>query len=234
MIFRFHNRVAALKSGASFDEVRRKVRWHYQWIVVHDVLTRIVDRAVLDAISPAIADPSKDLASHPPHLHFYRFHDAIAGDEAVADHRLFSLVFRNLVRGKKLRLPSGQDSARAMGVTPLTDAQILIGVAANDAPDEHDGTKTIIEVSLHFAGKCPLWTYVLAEARRSVFHPPTNQALHKVQLGPVGGRIVAEVFLGLLTKDADSSVNAPAPWVPDLGGGRNFSLADLLTMALQG
>jgi heme peroxidase len=330
MFFRFHNRVASLSPGDSFDDVQRKVRWHYQWLVIHDFLPRVVDRAVLDAISPAIADTSKDLAAHHPHLTFYRFRGAImpvefsvaayrfghsmvrpgyrvnefttplrifdhqnptnglnafgefpkswcidwqrfidlgigpnpetgedrvqfaykidtsivepltnlpksvAGDEAVADPRLFSLAFRNLLRGRTLLLPSGQDVAQAMGVQPLTDAQILIGAAENDAPSEQDGARTITDVSPHFAGKCPLWTYVLAEARRSLFHPPANQALHKTQLGPVGGRIVAEVFLGLLMKDSTSFVHAPSPWAPDLGQGRNFSLADLLTIALEG
>ena len=330
MMLRFHNRVAALSPGAGFDVVQRKVRWHYQWILIHDFLPRIVDRAVLDAISPAIADTSKDLASHKPHLKCYHFHDAImpvefsvaayrfghsmvrpgyrvnefttplrifdhqnptnglnafgefpkswcidwqrfvdlgvgphpepdtdrvqlaykidtsmvepltdlpksiAGDEAVANPRLFSLAFRNLVRGKKLLLPSGQDVARAMGHTPLSDAEILIGAAENDAPNEQHGAKKITDVSPAFAGTCPLWTYVLAEARHSLFHPPTNQALHRTRLGPVGGRIVAEVFLGLLTKDPNSFYHAPAPWAPDLGHGRNFLLADLLNIALEG
>ena len=330
MLFRFHNRVVAMSPGASFDEVQRKVRWHYQWIVIHDFLPRIVDRAVLDAISPAIADTSKDLASHKPHLKFYHFHNAImpvefsvaayrfghsmvrpgyrvneftsplrifdhqnptnglnafgefpkswcidwqrfvdlgigphpeidadrvqpaykidtsmvepltdlpksiAGDEAVANPRLFSLAFRNLVRGKKLLLPSGQDVARAMDLTPLTDAQILIGAAQNDAPNEQEGATSITDVSAAFAGKCPLWTYILAEARRSLFHPPSNQALHRTRLGPVGGRIVAEVFLGLLTKDETSFFSNPTPWVPDLGNGRAFELKDLLNIALQG
>ncbi|HEV3060242.1 MAG TPA: heme peroxidase family protein [Vicinamibacterales bacterium] len=330
MMLRFHNRVAALNPAASFDDVQRKVRWHYQWIVIHDFLPRVVERGILDDISPAIADTSKDLASNKPVLKFYHFRDAImpvefsvaayrfghsmvrpgyrvneftaplrifdhlnptnglnafgefpkswcidwqrfvdlgigphpeidsdrvqfaykidtslveplselphsvAGDEAEANPRLFSLAFRNMVRGKKLLLPSGQDVAKAMGLTPLTDAEILIGAGQNDAPNEQDGAKKITDVSAAFAGKCPLWAYVLAEARRTLFHPPSNQALHKAQLGSVGGRIVAEVFLGLLMKDPTSFVNAPAPWVPDLGSGRTFSLADLLTIALAG
>ena len=40
-----------------------------------------------------------------------------------------SLAKRNLRRSVQLGLPSGQDVARAMGVTPLRDDQILIGKA---------------------------------------------------------------------------------------------------------
>ena len=160
--------------------------------------------------------------------------DMPKSDEAVANNRLFSLAFRNLLRGKKLLLPSGQSVAKAMHVTPLTDDEILIGAAENDAADEMANARKITDVSAAFAGKCPLWTYILAEARRSLFHPPANQQLHKAQLGPVGGRIVAEVFCALLMKDPRSFFNAPTPWAPDLGSGRNFSLADLIRIVREG
>jgi hypothetical protein len=54
----------------------------------------------------------------------------------------FSLAFRNLLRGVKLLLPSGQDVARAMkqqGALQgdvLDDTQILIGAAEDDARNE--------------------------------------------------------------------------------------------------
>ncbi len=44
---------------------------------------------------------------------------------ASAPVRLRSLSFRNLVRGVRLRLPSGQSVARLMGLTPLTVAEIF-------------------------------------------------------------------------------------------------------------
>ena len=52
-----------------------------------------------------------------------------------------------------------------MGVTPLTDDQIIIGKAV-DAPGDGDVLGPISKVSelSAFWGKCPLWTYILAEA----------------------------------------------------------------------
>ena len=75
----------------------------------------------------------------------------------------------------------------------------------------------------------PLWFYVLAEAQAplvdkfggangdSEFNETkliTGDGA-KTQLGWVGGRIVAEVFYGLLDSDAESYVNAaPLGWKP--------------------
>ncbi|SRR6266508_178367 len=54
----FHNRVVehfrheqpALDGDHLFEEAQRLVRWHYQWMVVHDFLGRIVGRDVIDDI----------------------------------------------------------------------------------------------------------------------------------------------------------------------------------------
>src|SRR5581483_1904411 len=74
-----------------------------------------------------------------------------------------SLPLRNLERGWRLQLPSGQAVARAMGLKPLDDAQILIGSAV-DEPDKR--LPNILEAtkSKVFVENCPLWTYILAEA----------------------------------------------------------------------
>ncbi|WP_273878394.1 hypothetical protein, partial [Serratia liquefaciens] len=59
-----------------------------------------------------------------------------------------------------------------------------------------------------FKENCPLWTYVLAEARHHHVDVPLpvrgDKKVATPQLGPVGGRIVAEVFLGLLFADPES------------------------------
>jgi hypothetical protein len=55
-------------------------------------------------------------------------HASVAVDPSV-------LAQRNLERGWRMRLPSGQDVARAMGVTPLTDDKILIGKFTGDKAD---------------------------------------------------------------------------------------------------
>ena len=56
-MLRFHNKVtdavaqqSPLTGDNLFKEVQRLVRWHYQWVVVHDYLPRIVGQAVVDDI----------------------------------------------------------------------------------------------------------------------------------------------------------------------------------------
>ena len=155
---------------------------------------------------------------------------SVAGDEAVADPRKFNLAFRNLLRGQKLLLPCGQDVAAAMGVTPIPDDKIILHAATNGSQetDGDNGAKatTIVNVSKDFAGKCPLWTYILAESRRNFY------SHGRACLGDVGGRIVGETFLSLLKLDKDSIVNNP-DWKPMKGAASSFGLADILKAALK-
>ncbi len=324
MMFRFHNRIATSAEfcTASFDEVSSFVRNHYQWIVVHDFLTRIVRKDVLDEVSKAICDPDISFAQAPPQFKLYTSADAfmpvefsvaayrlghsmvrpgyrvneninplpifnplapsaglnafgefpnnwaidwqrfvdlgmgpahppkdgsdrvqmaykldtslveplstlpdsVAGDEAKGNTRLFSLAYRNLLRGQLLKLPSGQAVATAMGVPILPDDQIIIGAATDKTDQLAEGAIPITKIP-GFAGKCPLWVYVLAEARKNFYN--NNEA----RLGPVGGRIVAETFLKLMALDPGSIVSNTA-WKPKLGKGGRFTLSDLLLHAL--
>ena len=71
----------------------------------------------------------------------------------------------------------------------------------------------------------PLWYYILKEAE--VF-------CHGRTLGPVGGRIVAEVFIGLLLADPTCFLNIYPNWKPEAGKfgceeEGEFSMADLIT-----
>src|SRR5262249_7697103 len=124
-----------------------------------------------------------------------------------------SLPQRNLERSWRLGLPSGQSVARAMGVKPLADHEILIGQSV-DKPNPP--LKDILSVSKIFADNCPLWTYILAEAmhfRESVKAPVRgNITITTPRLGPVGGRIVAEVFLGLMFGDSSSLLSLAPEW----------------------
>jgi hypothetical protein len=53
------------------------------------------------------------------------------------------------------------------------------------------------------------------------------------QLGPVGGRIVAEVFLGMLFGDNDSFLSAEPDWTPSIRNkGEQFALRDIVAYAL--
>ena len=72
--------------------------------------------------------------------------------------------------------------------------------------------------------KTPLWYYVLREA--AVLGGGN-------QLGPVGGRIVAETFVRMLKRDASSYLNVSggfAPMLPSATPG-DFTVADLVTFA---
>lgn len=122
----------------------------------------------------------------------------IAGDRP-------SLIDRNLTRGARLALPSGQSVAAAMGVTPLTDE----------------------ELELPGGGPAPLWYYVLREARVQA------EGRH---LGEVGGRIVAEVFLGLMSRDPSSYLRQEPAWRPFLPAATaaTFTVPDLIRMSGHG
>jgi hypothetical protein len=114
---------------------------------------------------------------------------------AIAPHTQTSptvLPQRNLLRQLTWGLPSGQAIARAMGVTPLSAAD-LSGIGGIYAP---------------FATSTPLWFYILAEAK------VVNDGLN---LGPVAGRIVTETLIGLLRADPTSYLSVDPGFTPFLG-----------------
>jgi hypothetical protein len=118
------------------------------------------------------------------------------------------LAVRNLLRSSQVGLPSGQDVARAMGIRPLRDNQILIGKATGDATE----ATPITSISSSFAGKAPLWAYILAESTAHAYRIENGAIIGSQKapftLGPVGGRIVAETFVGLLLSDSHSILNS--------------------------
>jgi len=139
----------------------------------------------------------------------------------------------NLLRGWRMRLPSGQDVARAMGVPPLADSKILIGKFTGDPADILGSVSAINSV---FADNCPLWTYVLAETIETTLTVKTlegDKPIRTRQLGPVGGRIVAETFLGLLLADPTSYANLNPLWEPALKVNGVFGLRELVQRALE-
>jgi hypothetical protein len=143
-----------------------------------------------------------------------------------------SLAQRNLERGWRLGLPSGQNVAHAMRVQRLDDKDILIGKAVDDPKPPNDNILAIADGA--FEKNCPLWTYVLAEAMRfkELVHIPVKEdiTINTPRLGPVGGRIVAEVFLGLIFGDPSSLLSLHPHWRPDEG--RNYALKDFVNYAL--
>jgi hypothetical protein len=160
------------------------------------------------------------------------------------------LPVRNLLRGKKMGLPSGQQVARLMGVTPLTPAQLYQShriyvrvpivnskveiLGPPDGPGEFDiENQTLKQVFADpgWGGEAPLWFYILKEAELVGDGTPGGKAR---TLGPVGGRIVAEVLVGLLQKDLNSYLYLNAAWkpAPPIAPTRGqFTMSDLLNFA---
>ena len=114
---------------------------------------------------------------------------------AIAPHTQtapLALPQRNLLRQLTWGLPSGQAVAHATGADALNPAD-LADIAAVYAP---------------FGAATPLWYYILAEAKT---------AAGGLNLGPVGGRIVAETLIGLLRADPTSYLNLYPRFQPFLG-----------------
>ncbi len=306
---KFHNAIvdqldslhdAIVDDGEPFDKAQRLVRWHYQWLVLHEFLPKIVGG---DTVADIVANGTKlykptgipfipvefsvaayrfghsmvqpgyaindnfgailfpDDPNAPPPTPGQRRRDLRGGpirfDERVnwknfvdtgfpispganstrqssmidtkisrsllnlptsvvpasVPPAMRSLAVRNLRRGVVLELPSGQAVAKQVqgalgGGVPrvLTEAELW------------GGTK--------FEGKpAPLWYYLLKEAE------VLGQGL---QLGPIGGRIVAEVIIGLLTADKKSFLARDPSWRPIVNGRKDpgaFTFADLFTIA---
>lgn len=97
-----------------------------------------------------------------------------------------SLAVRDLQRGQGVGLPSGEAVARHIGIAPLSAEEV--GIA-----------------STGWQGETPMWYYILREAA---------VCTDGNRLGPVGGRIVAEVLVGLIDADATSYRRSQQGWLP--------------------
>ena len=140
---------------------------------------------------------------------------------------LWTLAERNLLRGSRMGLPSGQDVARKMGITPISDDDLRVGKAnEDDAPTN----PRLVDISANFRDNAPLWYYILAEAQQQFKNNGTP-----IRLGPVGGRIVGEVFVGLMLGDKHSFLNQDPNWKPflDFQNGGKFGIPDLIRQAMK-
>mgnify|MGYP000211548534 CR=1 FL=1 len=282
MMLLFHNRVAEALSANNADgpshahrylRARQLVRWCYQYVVAHEYLPAVCDKAVvedvlrngprhfapgihaeplfmplefsvaafrfahsmirpfyqlnaktelslIDVLGPAHAsqDPAKEALQehggafrlkpdrvvewghfvprlHGAHQNARRIDPRLATglfqlDEGLGermDANLKHLARSNLLRAYKLRIPTGQAVAKAMGIVPLAAEQMA----------ENDGIGTAVRDG-GFDTRTPLWYYVLREAE-------VQQKGNR--LGAVGSRIVAETLMGLLKNDPNSFLN---------------------------
>lgn len=120
---------------------------------------------------------------------------------------LSSLATRNLLRGQSFGLPSGQNVHRA-----ISEACGRTLETPNLGP---------LNLPKRLEENTPLWLYILAEGE-------VSKGQH---LGPVGGRIVAEVLIGLMELDERSFVASDRSWRPTLPGSGPWTMDDLLAFA---
>lgn len=289
---RAHNKLSdmvdaegTVPSEDRFDAARTRLRWHYQWTIVHDFLPRICGGQLIgellehppggkpkwrlqhykpksDAFLPVEFSVAAYRYGHSQVRASYLLNDTVGvrpifapGDTAgelddlrgnrrlpaqwsvgwphflpiqgsspqpsrridskltgalfdlprVVANEPQSLAFRNLKRGQALGLPAGQAVASKLGATPLSGAQL--------------GTSL---------DPTPLWFYILKESELTT--DETGQGGSR--LGPIGARIVAEVFLGLLRADPSSYLSLEPTWTPTLPGASGmdgtFGLPDLV------
>ena len=143
-----------------------------------------------------------------------------------------SLALLNLLRGNVYRIQSGQAYADVLASKytgrdfALKPDQLALRVPAGE------GKFKFQPIDPAFQADTPLWFYILAEAQAPALDflktqadadgafsedAMLNGAGAETQLGWVGGRIVAEVFYGLIDSDPDSFVNkAPIGWTPPI------------------
>jgi hypothetical protein len=119
-----------------------------------------------------------------------------------------SLPQRNLLRHLTWSIPSGQAIAQAMGAPVLGSSNF----------------RDLARLGVGLDRRTPLWVYILREAAVMT---------RGARLGAVGGRIVGEVFIGLLRLDNDSYLSDNPRWRPTLPSRTRgtFKMIDLLTFA---
>jgi hypothetical protein len=332
IFLRFHNQVAKqLGGGASFDEVRQQVRWHYQWMLVTDYLPTVVNNETYTSVFPdpyrpavprlpglqddrpklmpvefsvaafrfghsmirpiyrlnttverrpiftrdrddgAYIDDAADLGGFRPipsdwaidwqffidlehgarpnaigplydpikrrPQRAYKIDTSLASPLRYLPHRIAEkpsiLALRNLERGRTFGLASGQAVANALGEQPIPDEDLVIGKATANDPKE-----PLAQIAKGFAGKAPLWAYILSEAQVVSWEkadPSAPKDAIPIKLGPVGGRIVAEVFAALLRRDRTSYMSQDTAFrpIPEFTRDGKFGLAELIAAALR-
>jgi hypothetical protein len=121
-----------------------------------------------------------------------------------------SLAFRNLMRGFRMGLPSGQAVAGIMGVKALSDQELWQKKADGDTIKAWPEGKAFFDANKQWLeGRAPLWYYILKEAE-------IHEKGHR--LGEVGSRIVAETLIGLIWFDHFSYLFQAPAWDPGKEG----------------
>jgi hypothetical protein len=203
-------------SGTMFDDVRLPSNWIADWRRLYDFKK---EQNRNDLKPPGSVNKAMRIdTTLAPTLH--TLPDGTVGSSTPPIQH--DLAFRNLRRGRMVRLATGQQMAtflksKGVTLTKLTRAQIRDGKngAKLDGltPGQRDGLLT----------NTPLWFYILREAE-----------LNNGKLNGVGARIVAETFHRAMEGSTSSIVRDPA-WRPSLGpNNTTFRMTDLLMFAFEG
>ena len=167
-----------------------------------------------------------------------------------------NLAFRNLKRSQLQSLPSGEAVATVLGIVPIVFDDMWWAGSHGPAGPIDDDRKDLAKRRQDFGKKfksvlqnhTPLWFYILREAelfgttrapgKATPANPSPRDPFGGQHLGPVGSRIIAETFVGLLWMDNNSFLHAQSGWRPflglnaPLGPTAKFTLSDLLRYAL--
>jgi hypothetical protein len=207
--------------------------WSIDWQLFIDLGPGAGPRALGPLYDPVAREPQ----------HAYKIDTSLASPLRRLPGRIASdpsiLALRNLERGRDFQLPSGQAVAAALDEPVIPDNKLVIGKAT---AQDQDKLEPIAQIAPSFAGRAPLWAYILSEAQVTSWGDPgPGASLDKIpiKLGPVGGRIVAGVFAALLCGDPTSYLNTDhlrkgARFEPIAEFTRNerFGLAELINVAL--
>ncbi len=130
------------------------------------------------------------------------------------------LAKRNLLRGYLLSIPTGQSLAKRLRIPEMTVAEL-----------QQNNSDAMNEALEPFLKTTPAWFYILKES---------EVRAKGDSLGPVGSRVVAETFVGLMKSDPASYLNkrdyGGCEWTPahgvKLANGRDIvSIGDFLKFA---
>ena len=220
----------------AFDEFPKE--WAIDWSLYFDIKGSIknvgkrrvqpaykIDTSLVDTLGflPEFSQPAR--APQPP-LTVEQLHSV----PIDAVNNPANLAQRNLLRGLRMGLPSGQDVARSMGLEPISDSNLRVGKAVLD---DWETNPTLASLHESFVDRAPLWYYVLAEAQyewvKRAKAKNSKGDEEPETLGTIGGRIVAETLIGLLWGDGRSYLRQAPNWEPN----SIRSMGDLIDFALK-
>ncbi|MGW0894422.1 peroxidase family protein [Saccharopolyspora sp. NPDC002578] len=210
--------VAAYRFGHSTIRSRYRVNEHF-----------VADLFPLDP--EAAEEPRTDLRGGPvrsEHAVDWRYFFQLDPEiKAARAKRLEAKLNRRLLDLPVKAVPGAVAGALPSQLGSLV-VRNLLRSETQQLPSGQDVARKIGEIpltdeELDSEGPIYLWYYVLKEAE--VLHAGR-------QLGPVGGRIVAETLIGMLQSDPASYLSVFPRWEPTVGGvGQEFGIADFLTYA---